>query len=252
LPPPLQYAPPGPPPGRPRDGVSIAAFVTGLLGLVLVSVVLAIAGLARTAGGQRRGRGFAVAALALSVAWAAAIVVLAPGLLRTAQEPPRSVLPVVASSPSPTSTAPGPALSPSASARPSPTRAPAPEPKPVPARQRYVDDLRTGNCLLTSKLGDRVSKVPVVPCRQAHDAEVVGVTQLTGRWRGEAAMTRQADDTCARLFRRYVGVDVDSSEHGWGWLGPTPASWRQGDRLLVCYVEDEAGTLKGSVKGTST
>jgi hypothetical protein len=115
-----------------------------------------------------------------------------------------------------------------------------------------VDDLRTGNCLLTSKLGDRVVRVPVVPCRQAHDAEVVGVTRMSGRWRGEAAMSRQADDTCARLFRRYVGVDVDSSVHGWGWLGPTPDSWRQGDRLLVCYVEDDPGTLKESVRGTRT
>src|SRR3712207_2469041 len=46
--PPVPPGPPGPPGERSRDGVSIAAFVTGLLGLVLVSVALAIAGLVRT------------------------------------------------------------------------------------------------------------------------------------------------------------------------------------------------------------
>ena len=249
-PPPPPYLPSGPAAERPQDGVSIAGFVTGLLGIVLVSVVLSIVGLTRTAGGQRRGRGFAVAGLVLSVAWAAVIAVFVPGWIRSAQPPP-STLPVVAASHTPSPT-PATAQSPSPSARPSPTGPRKPQPAPVPARKKYVDELRTGNCLVVAKLGDSVLKVPVVPCRQAHDAEVVGVARLPGRWHGKAALDDVSDSTCSKLFRRYVGVDVDSSDHGLGWFGPTPESWKDGDRLVVCYSDEGGITVTGSVKGTGT
>jgi hypothetical protein len=119
----------------------------------------------------------------------------------------------------------------------------------VPPRTVYVDQLRTGTCLVVVKLGDSVLKVPVVPCGQAHDAEVVGTTRLTGRWHGETALEKLADATCTRLFRGYVGIDPDSSGHGYGWIGPTADSWAHGDRLLVCLVEDDTADLTGSLKG---
>jgi hypothetical protein len=246
--PPPPYAP-GPPP---QDGVSIAALVTGLLGMVLVSLVLSIVGLTRTAGGRRRGRGLAVAGLVLSVAWAVVLALLLPAWLNRATAPTPAALPVVATSPGPASSAaptPAPAPKPSASARPAPK--PTTKPKAVPARKLYVDALRTGNCLVTSKLGKSVLKVPVVPCRQAHDAEVIGVTQLPGRWHGEAALNRLSDQTCSRIFRKYVGVDIDSSDYGMGWFSPTASSWRDGDRLLVCYADSGGSTMTGTVKGTS-
>lgn len=236
----------GPYEGRPpRDGVSIAGFVTGLLGLVLVAVGLSIAGLARTAHGRRRGRGFAVAGLLLSVAWVAVGAVVVSSLLRS----PTTTTVAVADVPSPTATASPPATTSSVS--PSTPRRTTRAPRPVPPRKLYVDQLRTGNCLVVGRLGDSVLKVPVVPCRQSHDAEVVGVTQLPGRRHGEAALEKLADRTCARLFRSYVGVDVDSSDHGYGWFGPTADSWKHGDRLVVCMAEEDGAHLTGSVKGTS-
>ncbi|HYJ74885.1 MAG TPA: septum formation family protein [Kineosporiaceae bacterium] len=234
-------------PPLPRDGVSVAGFVTGLLGLVLVAVGLSIAGLARTAHGRRRGRGFAVAGLLLSVAWVAVGAVVVSTLLRS----PTTTTVAVADVPSPTSTA-SPAMpTPTPSVSSSTRRRTTPAPRPVPPRKLYVDQLRTGTCLVVGLLGDSVLKVPVVPCRQSHDAEVVGVTQLPGRWHGEAALEKLADRTCARLFRSYVGVDVDSSHHGYGWFGPTADSWKHGDRLVVCMAEEDGAHLTGSVKGTS-
>ena len=224
--PPAEYGPPYLPAARPRDGVSIAAFVTALFGFLLVSVVLSIVGLVRTAGGRRRGRGFAVAGLVLSVAWAAVIGILVSVFLTRPTRPATvAIVPTASTSPTPPS---------------------------VTVRKRYVDDLRTGDCLLVSKLPDSVLKVPVVPCRQAHDAEVVGVTQLPGSWHGEAALTKLADDACARLFQRYVGIDLDSSEHATGWFGPTADSWAHGDRFLVCYAGDGDATTTGSLKGAKT
>lgn len=54
---------------RPLDGIAVAAFVLSLFGGVVVSHVLGVLGLRRTQDGQRRGRGFALAGLAIATVW---------------------------------------------------------------------------------------------------------------------------------------------------------------------------------------
>lgn len=65
------------------DGVSIAAFVTGLLGFAVVSIALGAVGLRRTAEGVRRGTWMAVTGLILGViatiAWSAAATTMVLG-----------------------------------------------------------------------------------------------------------------------------------------------------------------------------
>ncbi len=53
----------------PLDGVSVAAGTAGLVGCVPIGVVLGGFGLARTKGGLRRGRGWAVTGIVASVLW---------------------------------------------------------------------------------------------------------------------------------------------------------------------------------------
>ena len=137
---------------------------------------------------------------------------------------------------------------------------PAPLPPPTPlmwapppapgARQLYTDELRTGQCLLVGTLGETVLEVPVVPCTQRHDAEVVGVRQMPGSWQGLDALDALSDQLCSRIFRRYVGEDADSSDYDMGWFSPSEETWQDGDRRLVCYAESDTATLTGSVKGT--
>ncbi|WP_084100815.1 DUF4190 domain-containing protein [Demequina sp. NBRC 110051] len=65
------------------DGISIAAFVTGLLGFAVVSIALGAVGLRRTAEGVRRGTWMAVTGLILGViatiAWSAAATAMIMG-----------------------------------------------------------------------------------------------------------------------------------------------------------------------------
>ncbi|PFG18994.1 DUF4190 domain-containing protein [Serinibacter salmoneus] len=66
-------------PQREWDGVSVAAFVTALLGLMIVPLVLGILGLGRTRDGVRQGRWMAVVGLVLGIVqtlFTAVIVVL--------------------------------------------------------------------------------------------------------------------------------------------------------------------------------
>jgi hypothetical protein len=72
-----------PPELAPRDGVSIAALVTGILGLVPIALGLGIAGVVRTAHGKRRGNRMARIAVLLAALWIAGFALLI-GLSTTA------------------------------------------------------------------------------------------------------------------------------------------------------------------------
>ena len=74
------YAPGWQTPRPALDGASLAAFVTGLLGLGPVPVVLGAVGLSRTRGAVRRGRVFAWVGLALGIAGVLAYTVLGVAL----------------------------------------------------------------------------------------------------------------------------------------------------------------------------
>ena len=74
-----------PPPEAARpggtNGWAIAAFVVGILGGTILSVIFAIVALVQTRGRHQRGRGLAIAALVISSAWIAIIAsVIAYGL----------------------------------------------------------------------------------------------------------------------------------------------------------------------------
>jgi hypothetical protein len=66
---------PPPDPKRPggTNGWAIAAFVLGILGGTILSVIFAIVALVQMRGRHQRGRGLAVAALVISVVWVAVI-----------------------------------------------------------------------------------------------------------------------------------------------------------------------------------
>jgi hypothetical protein len=64
-----------PDPERPggTNGWAIAAFVVGILGGTILSVIFAIVALVQIRGRRQRGRGLAIAALVISTLWIAAI-----------------------------------------------------------------------------------------------------------------------------------------------------------------------------------
>ena len=73
-------SPQAPRPGG-TNGWAIAAFVLGILGGVILSVIFAIVALFQIRRGGQRGRGLAIAALVISAAWVGAIAsVIAFGL----------------------------------------------------------------------------------------------------------------------------------------------------------------------------
>ncbi|WP_337191487.1 septum formation family protein [Nocardioides flavescens] len=67
---------------------------------------------------------------------------------------------------------------------------------------------------------------------------------------GDDALTAYAEATCAQAFAGYVGVDYLDSSLFFTYLVPSPRSWEDDDRSVLCFVGAAGTPLEGSVKGT--
>lgn len=193
------YAPGwGPPPAR-TDPVAVTSLVTGVLGLGPVALVLGLVGLRRTRRGaspERRGRGLAITGTVLgavgTLAWVAVTLTVVLTALATRPLPADVDAPVDA------------------------------------AAVRLV----TGSCVATLPADGEVDAVRVVPCADAHEAQVVSSYRFErgagwpGRDAAVAAVSAACDLTPAE---REQGLRVVA------W-SPTAASWARGDRTGLCLV----------------
>jgi hypothetical protein len=209
--------------------VAVASFVLSLLGVVLVSIPLALVSLLGKRTGARRGRAFATAALAVSAVWTLAITAAVAVLTSARTE---GVVLAAAPSATPTPT-------------PTPTAAPDTDSTTV-----NIADLGPSDCI-DDEEGSSIQTVQLIPCHQPHDEEVIGLPGLrAGPWPGEKAIERRAEQACEPVFRAYVGIPVDRSRFGVGWYTPIKAGWEDGDHTVICVAYDPAGKMTGTVRGS--
>lgn len=209
------------PPKR-TDGLSIAALVTGLLGLGPVAIGLGIGGLARTRRNGSGGRGLAWAGIILGAIGTA--VAIALGVI---------------------------ALTIANATRPLPAVVKAPQ-------EVLAGRLVVGNCVATVPPDGTVQKIRVVPCRTAHEAQVVAAASLPqGSTKDSGTQSQGALDTRAVQFctseldpqvnaaapvtkaHRAAGVRIVS------WA-PSAAGWQLGDTKGLCLAYLPRGGLQGS------
>jgi hypothetical protein len=244
------WTPPGPPatgesmasmPGSsaasPVDKVSVTAFVFSLIGFGIVAIPLAIWGLVRTKPGPRRGRGFAVAALAISVAWVVvgSALLLTLGVFAGGQKAAVSDV----SDAIPTATATAPTTSANATTSAGAPVAPQPTGPLSKAKRVYWEDLRQTMCVRIPEAPDAIY-VSVLDCRAEHEEEVTARTVLAGttKWPGDDAVDTAAEDKCRTAFEAYVGIGYDDSRFELDFLTTDKSGWEEGDRRLICLVLD--------------
>lgn len=115
-----------------------------------------------------------------------------------------------------------------------------------------VFDVRVGDCLGDFGDSEEVTDVSVVPCDQEHGQEIYATAQVPdGELPGDDDLRAQAEEVCTAEFEAYVGLPYTESELDFTWLQPTAESWDQGDRELVCLVNDPAGPVTGSLQGAN-
>jgi hypothetical protein len=233
-----------------RDPVPVIAFVFSFFGGVLVAIPLAVWGLVRTKAGQRRGRGFAVAALCISAAWVvvSVVAVLNYGLLRNGGQTP--VADISKGPPASSATAPSATSPPTSTSARTPLN---PQPTGPLAKPRRVIWIALKPTMCVQDPGTPGAYVTVVDCRADHQAEVTARTVLPGtKWPGDAAVQSAAEAKCKPPFEKYVGVPFDSSRLDLNFLTADATGWRQGDHTLICFVYDpDDGHLTRALRGAA-
>ncbi|MFE6968656.1 septum formation family protein [Isoptericola sp. NPDC057653] len=213
--PPYGYAPP-----RKTDGVSIAALVTGILGMALIPLGLGIAGVVRTKDPARSGRGLAIAGIVLgalsTVGW---IVVIGLAAFVVNNDDFQDAF-----------------------------------------RDSYQEsfqegaglDYEVGECFDYPGSSATIGDITPADCAAPHAAEVFSVSQLPGGdFPGESGVEQAFTDTCVPAFESYVGSDPADTSLTAYYIGPDEVSWTLGDRQLLCVAEAGDGSkLDASVAGS--
>lgn len=135
----------------------------------------------------------------------------------------------------------------------------APAPGQAAARPDLgVSELALGTCANEVPAGDTASADPVtwttVACDEPHHVEVFGAWTAGGPWEpypGDGALGLEADEGCAAEFEGYVGLEEVDSRLTYVVSVPSEASWRDGDRQVICVLIDlEGDDLVGSARGS--
>lgn len=208
-----QPHPPSSAPGT--DGVSIAALVTGVLLLGPVALGLGIAGIVRTKGGRRTGRGLAITGVVLgglsTIFWA--LVAAGITLFATSGEARASFMEGYM------------------------------EGFNESFQEATGTDLAVGDCFESPADLQDGGALEQVECSAPHEAEVIGLHHLEGGdFPGLDAIYTEGDALCLDSFESYLGVDYYDSTLDFVYFHPSGTSWTFGDRLVLCA----AVTMDGS------
>jgi hypothetical protein len=219
------------------NGFAVASFVLGLIGIgTLFSYIFGIVALRQIRFSRQRGRGLAIAGLALSAMWTMLLV----AVLILNGSSPRQKTPVAASSPSA-----------SAPASPTPSASPAPG---GGSQTANVFSLATGECFQNPPSSQTVlgiTYVTVTPCTKRHNAQVFVEFPAKGTsYPGTAALKTQADLGCHKRISRTVIKSKITSTMTLRYLYPLTGSWAQGHRTITCLIVDAKPDLKSSLLRT--
>jgi hypothetical protein len=112
-------------------------------------------------------------------------------------------------------------------------------------------EIHLGDCFDDpDSYADEFSSLPGVPCAEPHDNEAFSVFDLTMSSYPEYDIAEISESSCVERFPAYVGRDYESSALDVVTMYPSPESWAQGDREVVCALYDMSGEkLVGSVRG---
>ena len=208
------YGVAGQPPGTgPTSGWAIASFVLGLLSVVVLSVIFAFVALSRIKRLGQRGRGLAIAGLALSGFWIVVVVVVI--VAANAGKATRSAT------------------------------------TGVITHRGHINafSLRVGDCFDNPAGAQTVNTVTAIPCDQPHNAQIYAKFKLTGSdlsYPGAAAVAERARNGCNTRIGS-VNKSMTTSAMTVRILLPDKTSWDAGQRTVSCMVVNPTATLTTSL-----
>jgi hypothetical protein len=141
--------------------------------------------------------------------------------------------------------------------------APTVEPSEAPSAsaeqlETSVLDLEVGDCF--SVESEELTSVGVVGCDAAHEYEVFAVLEhdagADAPYPGEPELLEHADTVCQPSFEAFVGRDYQTSIWYITSLPPSESTWADGDREIVCTLNQLDATqepiaVMGSAQGSN-
>jgi hypothetical protein len=202
-------------PKQGTNGFAIAAFVLGLLGGVVLSVIFGVVALNKLRRRPQRGKGLAIAGLVLSAVWVVAIGALVA--VSVAGSSQRSASGQITKNGS-----------------------------------LNVLSLRTGDCFQnpsgSQPASGSVERVTAVSCGTPHDAQVISQLPVSGSaYPGEAAFHAQAVTGCQASLDSAVDKTRLTATMNLIWIYPESQAWSEGQRSISCVVVDSTADLTSSL-----
>jgi hypothetical protein len=205
------------PAARPAPGTSgfaIAAFILGLVGGVLLSVIFGIVALRKLRKRPQRGKGLAIAGLCLSGVWLLGFTgVFVESSLTAAQRSATGQI--------------------------------------TKDGHLGVLSLRAGDCFQNpsgSQPASAITQVTAVPCTNPHDAQVIALLPVPGSaYPGRDAFRAQAQPGCSASLKAVADNSKLTATMNLLWLYPLPQAWAEGQRTISCLVVDSSKDLTSSL-----
>lgn len=128
----------------------------------------------------------------------------------------------------------------------------APTPSSSDGSATDVFTVKVGDCVNNGADQGQVTTVPTVSCATPHDSEAyASIIMDAGAFPGAQAVTDKATASCAAQFNTFVGIDYTLSKLEFAYYYPTEQSWANGDREILCLIDDPKGQTTGSLKGSA-
>ncbi|MRH89517.1 DUF4190 domain-containing protein [Nocardia sp. SYP-A9097] len=215
---------PGPPQGT--NGFAIAALITGLLGMCLLSVPFGVIGLSQIKDRNQQGKGLAITGLVLTAVWAVVGVVLfAVGVTNTKDTDTDSFSPPSVNFTPPSVNFSTPSL---------------PTTTASPGGYTLLRNLKDGDCVNGVHRKTSISGATVTSCSGPHDAEVFLNFSLPN-WTGDQQSKDFAETKCAEVFDR-----IDAKKAGLSYLYYRPHSqseWNSDPTVQCIAINDDETKL---------
>jgi len=129
---------------------------------------------------------------------------------------------------------------------------PSGSPNPTPSPTSTIDataftDLAAGSCYDPID----VASVETIDCAKPHRFEVFASFVLPDSEYPGDTLDATASQQCRTAFSAFIGIDFDASALSLRYIGPSRATWAEGDREVLCVAFDPDGATTGSLANTA-
>lgn len=99
--------------------------------------------------------------------------------------------------------------------------------------------VKVGDCVDDGNKAGTLHTVKIVSCDESHDSEAFSSVKLSdARYPGAASIQSTATKMCKSDFETFAGIEYSQTKLlDFSWYHPTAASWGQGDRTILCFIE---------------